>query len=289
MELSENTFFEIHEYLKGNGDPAARAEFERRMQADPDLAREVQSQKRIQSGLQANAYKKMFGDIHAQLEATGMLAYTGPSLPSKTIRNTSEDTDPRKTLWPYFAAAASVLLALGITWYFHWSPRSRPQIAVHHEIPAPADSASAAPLAKNNSTEKPIASKHVKSPKFSRNTSEKLFAGNFKVLENIETPFSREKYGLSPGAVAQWRSDTATLHQAVRLLGEGHSESAVEALKKVENSRFQNLKYHSGWYIALAFLRLDQREKCREQLSGITADHANPYRQKAGRLLEQLE
>lgn len=290
MDLSENTFFEIHEYLKGNGDAAARIAFERRMQQDPELAREVQSQKRILSGLKANAYKQIFEEIHDQLDSGGLL----PGLPHAAGRSGKDaaGSDSRRTWWPYMAAAASLLIALGITWYFHWTPRTRAHMAsgVHSVPPAPAAPEQGAPIAEDRGPEQPVQDKPVNKKKTRpASTSEQLFAMYYKTPIGLETPFSRDKYGLSPSAVAQWRADTATLHEGARLLGTGHTEPALLTLKKLEGSRFQSVKYHSGWYIALAFLRLDQMENCREQVTGIAADHANPYHEKAERLLEQLE
>nr|WP_295922183.1 hypothetical protein [uncultured Dyadobacter sp.] len=291
MELSEYTFFEIHEYLKGNGDPAARAGFEQRMQQDPELAREVRLQKRIQSGLRANEFKKMLGEIHEQLHSAGAL----PVYPENSDGTTSDQPlqiNSSKKLWPYMAAAASVVLAIGVAWLFYWSPRHRPQVAVQsdQQTPAATDSVSDVPSAAGPATKKQAA--HQPLPKAQTSSplsAETLFASYFSKPEALESPFSREKYGLSPAAVAQWRSDTAAMSRGILLLEENQAVAALEELGKLENSRYQNLKSGAAWYIALAFLRLDQREKCREQLNGIAADTTSAYREKAQRLSEQLD
>lgn len=290
MELSENTFFEIHEYLKGNGNPAARADFEQRLRQDPELAQEVRLQKRIQSGLRANELKKMFGQIHEQLLSEGLL----PANHEET-KHTATKPLPVSTsrkLWPYTAAAASVVLAIGITWFFYWSPRSRSHIATRsdRQVPMVADSMSVTPKATSPATDKQTAHQSLpKRQKVSPPSAETLFASYFSQPGALESPFSREKYGLSPAALTQWRTDTATVFRGVRLLEEGHAASALEELGKLENSRYQELKSNAAWYIALALLRLDQREKCRGQLNGIVTDNASPYRERARRLLEQLD
>lgn len=291
MALSENTFFEIHEYLKGNGDPAARAGFEQRMQQDPELAREVRVQQRIQSGLRANEFKKMFGQIHEQLQSAGAL----PVYQENNARKTADQpfqVKSSKKLWPFMTAAASVVLLIGIASLFYWSPPDRPQVAakVGQQPAAATDSVSGAPLAASPATKKQWA--HQPLPKVqapAKPSAETLFTSYFSQPETLESPFSKEKYGLSPAAVAQWRSDTATMFRGVRLLEEGRAASALEELAKLENSRYQNLKSGAAWYIALAFLRLDQREKCREQLDDISADTTSGYREKAQRLSEQLD
>ncbi len=67
------TLFEIHEYLKGNGDPAARADFERRLLAGPGAGTGNAPQKRISRDWEPVSLKKIFGQIHEQLLSEGLL------------------------------------------------------------------------------------------------------------------------------------------------------------------------------------------------------------------------
>jgi anti-sigma-K factor RskA len=134
MALSEEAFHEIHQYLSRRDTPEEHADFEKRMRADQALAGEVAAQRRILNGLKANEYKNLFKDIHAQLENDGALPTSaGEDDPEqgKTIPLNPESRISGR--WRYIAAAASILLAISLIWYFNSLPTSTP---VASDVPA---------------------------------------------------------------------------------------------------------------------------------------------------------
>lgn len=291
MELSEETFHEIHQYLSGGGTPEGRADFEKRMHADEALANEVATQRRIRNGLKANEYKNLFKDIHTQLQNEGVLpASTGQDDPEqgKTIPLHPEG---RPTLrWPYIAAAASILVALGLVWYFNSLPENAP---IASDVPAaekPADTVTQMqPEVKpGNAKTPPI---EQKKPKTVPATVDKtdFFADYFDEKVELESPFSKEKLGLSPSAFRQWRSDTAHVHQGIRFLAAHDSEMALQELRQVETSRFPQVKGIAGWYIALAYLQQNDLKNCVEELKKVVADPENPNSKQAATLLAKIQ
>jgi hypothetical protein len=282
MELSEEAFHEIHQYLSGEGTPEDRADFEARMQADEALALEVATQRRIRNGLKANEHKNLFRDIHAQLQSEGMLNGDSGNDEQKEEKIVPLALAGRFAVrWPYAAAAASILLAVGLIWYFNSQPESTPIASETPAVEKPSapDTAQAIqPTAKPDSAEAvPPAQK--KQPQASpANTPEKdLFAEYFDEKPVFESPFSKEKLGMSPSAFRQWQSDTAHVQQGIRYLSAHDAQLALQELKQVETSRFPQVKGLSEWYIALAYLQQNDLKNCVEQLKKIAAnpDHAN--------------
>lgn len=290
MELSEEAFHEIHQYLIGEGAPEARADFEKRMQADEALAHEVATQRRIRNGLKANEYKNLFRDIHAELQREGALAGNDDQEGSKVIPLIPESRFAMR--WPYVAATASILVAAGLLWYFNSQPESTPIASdtpvaekpatpdTLRQIPPPAE-----PDSLKTTTPKPKkpqpAPAHTAKPDF--------FAEYFNEKLTLESPFSKEKLGLSPSAFRQWRSDTAHVHQGLRHLSEHDAALALQELKQVETSRFPQVKGTAEWYIALAYLQQNDLKNCVEQLKKVAADAENPNSEQAAELLTKIQ
>lgn len=293
MELSEETFHEIHRYLGGEGTPEERTAFEQRMQADEALAMEVATQRRIRNGLRANEYKNLFKDIHAQLQDEGALPVIGGKNNDehgKIIPFIPENRSASR--WPYFAAAVSILVAAGLIWYFNSQPKESP---IASDVPVPAkptarDTASQVRPAVKPDTLKTTRPKQKK-PQTPRADLDKtdFFAAYFDEKVELESPFSKEKPGLSPSAFRQWQSDTAHVHQGVRYLAARDGEQALRELKQVETSRFPQVKSAADWYIALAYLQRNDLENCVEQLKKVAANPDNTNSKRAAELLAKIQ
>lgn len=294
MELPEETFHDIHQYLSGEGTPEARTDFEKRMRADEALAREVEAQRRIRNGLKANEYKSLFKDIHAQLQNEGMLP-AGDNTPEqgRTIPLNREDRPAVR--WPYIAAAASVLVAIGLLWYFN-SQREGTRVA--SDIPAAEKSAKtdtinvkqALPAEKPDTVKAPPPQEQKKPQTPPANVDRTdFFAYYFDEKVELDSPFSKEKLGLSPSAFRQWQSDTAHVRQGVRFLAARASETALQELKQAETSRFPQVKSAAGWYIALAYLQRKDLENCKEQLKKVATDPENQNSKQAAELLTKIQ
>jgi hypothetical protein len=293
MELPEETFDDIHQYLSGGGTPEARTDFEKRMRADDALAREVAAQRRIRNGLKANEYKSLFKDIHAQLQNDGMLPAGDTPEQGRTIPLNREDRPAVR--WPYIAAAASVLVAIGLVWYFN---SQRQGIPVASDIPTaekPAETDTinvkqTSPAAKPDTVKAPPPEEQKKPQTPPANVDRTdFFAGYFNENVELDSPFSKEKLGLSPSAFKQWQSDTAHVRQGVRSLAARASETALQELKQVETSRFPQVKNAARWYIALAYLQQNDLQNCVEQLKKVAADPENQNNKMAAELLAKIQ
>lgn len=292
MELSEEAFHEIHRYLSGEGSPETRADFEKRMLADEALAHEVATQRRIRNGLKANEYKNLFRDIHAELEREGALAGNAgnddqggsivPLLPKKRFA----------MRWPYVAAAASIIAAIGLVWYFNSKPESTPIAADTPTVEKPAAPDTVLPVqpdAKPDTVKTPAPKQKQPQAPAIKTPQTDFFAEYFNAKPELESPFSKEKLGLSPSAFRQWRSDTAHIQQGVRYLGKRDAELALQELKQVETSRFPQVKGTVEWYIALAYLQQNDLKNCVEQLKKVAADAENPNSKRAAELLAKIQ
>jgi len=290
MELSEEAFQEIHRYLSGESTPEERADFEKRMQADAALAQEVATQRRIRNGLKANEYKNLFRDIHAELQREGALADRAEREKGKIVPLLPESRFAMR--WPYVAAVASILVAAGLLWYFNSQPESTP-IASDTPVvekPTTPDTLRSAPSTAKPESVKTTAPKPIKPQAAPANTAKPdFFAEYFYEKPALESPFSKEKLGLSPSAFRQWQSDTAHVHQGIRYLGVHDAALALQELKQVETSRFPQIKGTAEWYIALAYLQQNDLKNCVEQLKKVAADAENPNSKQAAELLAKMQ
>lgn len=293
MELSEETFNEIHQYLSGEGTPEERADFEKRMQADEALAHEVATQRRIRLGLIANEYKKLFRDIQAELQREGALGGNAEQADQEETDIVPLLPEGRSAIrWPYAAAAASIFLAAGLLWYFNSQPESTP---IASDTPVAVKPAVPDTLLPAQPTTRPDSVKVIKpKPKKPQappaNTHESdFFAEYFSEIPILESPFSKEKLGLSPSAFRQWRSDTAHVHQGIRYLAAHDAVSALQELIQLENSPFPQVKGTAEWYIAMAYLQQNDLQNCVEQLKKVAADAGNPNNKRAAALLTKIQ
>lgn len=290
MELSEQTFHEIHQYLSGQGTPEERAAFENRMNADQELAQEFASQRRIRNGLKANEYKKLFADIHAELQREDALPDTPQADDKLILPLAPESRSNAGARWPYLAAAASVLIAAGLAWYFISMPKNTQVASDTPDVPVVQDTIQQVEQKKTPDTTKTQAPlQHPVKPAPASVNTGAFFAAYFDPKAVIESPFANDKLGVSPSSIAQWRSDTAHVQQGIRYLAKSEAALALQEFDQVETSRFRQLKGVTSWYKALAYLQRNDLKKCKEQLQIVMDDPENVYQEKAGDLMAKIQ
>ncbi|MDF7821824.1 hypothetical protein P1X15_29675 [Runella sp. MFBS21] len=291
MELNEKTFEQIHAYLRGEGTEEERMEFEQRIIQDPQLAEEVTAQQRIKSGLKANKHKQRFAEIHAQLESEGALpTWEVVASPTEVPEVPVKPLSQPRPLWRYWAAAASVIIVAGVGWYIYTLQDTTPHLASHPDTTAPSDTTTI-PRA-NQETPEPASPKPSSTPATPKTITpdyKALFAQNFSRTPSIGSPFSTEKLGVNPTMVARWQADTAALHEGIRLLDAGRGRSALVEFQKVEKSRFEELRQHGEWYVALALLWQSEYGQTRERLRTISTSEQHFYQTKAKNLLAKID
>ena len=271
MILNEDIFNQIHQYLNDDLKVDERQKFEIQMNQNPALAQEVVTQRRIKSGLKVNDYKQQFSNIHAQLKKDNEL----PVFEGKpVIKLSSSKLDLR-----YFAYAASLILMIGVGLFFYLKPA----------ITEPLANTNVKPLikaVKPNKVEIAKADKPIIKPKTI--DYNKIFANNFVKSPVIDNPFSTEKLGVSPSKIATWEADTMNLRKGIEYLEAKKPQYAIDEFQKLSTSKFENIKSHGDWYLALAYLQEKDIIKTKKQLTTIIKEEKHTYYKKAKSLLKSL-
>lgn len=279
MELSEDIFNQIHQYLNHTLEDDDRQKFETQMNTNPALAQEVATQRRIKSGLKINKYKQQLIDIHAQLKNENTL----PVFEEETILE--KKVIPFK--WNYVAYAASVTLIIGVCLFFYQEQRITTQ-----------SGQSLASVKKPSTPQQTIKTDKAIDPKVTKDEQainqtspinyEHLYTNNFTANPSIESPFSSEKYGISPSKITSWEADTLSLRAAINYLKTGKDQDAQTELEKLRNSKFEQIRVHSEWYLALAYLHQKDGTRTKEILKKISDDKKHLYAKKAEQILKVI-
>ncbi len=278
MELSEDIFNQIHQYLNNTLAEDEHKKFKNQMNTNPALAEEVATQRRIKAGLKINNYKQQFKNIHTQLKNENAL----PIFEEKPLFKKEASTFK----WHYFAYAASITLIIGVGFFFYQkqaSTESEEQVATTKDN----TTKQAVKTDKGNNIE--LA--EIEKP-FKKNTPinyNKIYTDNFTDSPVIDSPFSSEKYGISPSKIASWEADTLSLRGAINYLKTGKNQDAQAELQKLRNSKFDNIRFHSDWYLALVYLHQKDGIRATEILKKIRDDKQHLYAKKAEQILKVLD
>jgi hypothetical protein len=273
MELNEDIFNQIHQYLNEDLAEDERQKFEIQMNQNPVLAQEVATQRRIKSGLKVNNYKQQFSNIHSQLKQ-------GNALPVFEEQSVIKVNSSKSNL-RYFAYAASIILMLGVGLFFYLKPVTTEPLAKIK---------TSKPLIKTQQPDE-VEIADVKKPinKPESVDYDKILADNFVPKPVIENPFSSEKLGVSPSKIATWEADTLNLRKGIHYLETKKTQNAIEAFQKLKLSKFENIKFHAEWYLALTYLQEKDIIKAQKQLKIIAASESHIYSKKSKALLKSLK
>lgn len=272
MELNEDIFNQIHQYLKEDLEEEERQKFEIQMNQNPALAQEVDTQRKIKSGLKVNDYRQQFSDIHAQLNRENVLPVFKEK-PAITLNST-------KLNLRYFAYAASLILMIGVGLFFYLKPTATEELANTNLKPS-------IKFTKPNKVE--IAKADIPINKIESVDLSAIFANNFVINPVIENPLSSEKLGVSPSKIATWEADTLNLRKGIQYLEVKKTQNAIVEFQKVSTSKFENIKFHADWYLALAYLQEKDIVKTKKQLKTIIENEKHIYYKKSKALMKSLK
>lgn len=274
MELNEDIFNQIHQYLNNDLKVEERQKFEIQMNQNPALSQEVATQRRIKSGLKVNDYKQQFSNIHARLKKENALPFFE--------ENSVIKLESRKSNMQYFAYAASIILILSVSLFFYLKPD--PIELVNTKVKTKESSIK---------TIKPdkIEVANVKKPINKPVTIDfnKIYTNNFVKKPAIESPFSNEKFGVSPSKIVAWESDTLNLREGLEYLDVKKTQNAITQFQKLTFSKFENIKFHADWYLALAYIQEKDITKAKKQLTTIAESNEHNYSKRAKELIKLLK
>ena len=274
MELDENIFNQIHQYLDNNLEDEKRQKFEIEMNQNSELAQEVATQRKIKSGLKINNYKQQFADIHTKLKQENAL----PILDEKPVVKLSTT----KFNLSYFAYAASIILMIGVGLFFYLKPASTESLA-KIETRKNKDSLQ---TKKSEDTELANGKKTLK--KSNSIDYNKIYSKNFSNNPVIENPFLSNKYGVSPSKITSWETDTLNLKKGIQHLESGKTTEAISEFQRLSNSKFENIRFHADWYLVMAYLREKDILKAKKQLVSISSNEKHIYLEDSKRIIESF-
>ena len=255
MELSDELLEQIGNYLSGQMTPAAKTQFEARMQQNARLKEEVAIQTEIKQGLSFLRQKERFKTMHADLETRGLLKSTGElrAEPS-SVETKVVPLSTRRTLfgptWTYFAAAASVLLLLGLGWGLY----------------------------QNNADE---------SSELARNQQRfnAFFSTSLKPAPLA--PVNPDRLGSSQNNNRP-NPDSLRLQEAIAALQGQDPQASLNKLQALTRNAPGHWTASAQWYLSLAYLQTNQRERSVLLLNQIAELPGHPYRQEARKLIGEL-
>jgi hypothetical protein len=264
MELSDELLEQIGAYLSGKLSAEEKDRFHDRLAIDPLLQQEVAIQQELKQGLSFLAQKDRFKQLHADLDKRGLLSeiQSGTSEPNRTdspIPDTkatpfSKNLEtPRQSFrygWASWAMAASIVLVLGIGWVLY-----RNQTQKQDE------------LAQN----------------------ERIFNNFFSAEIKSEPHLSDDpdRVASSPDN-GQTGADSVRLHALVERLQRVEPQPVIGELTALSASSPGHWSASAQWYLALAYLKNNQRTEAEIRLQKISQLNGHPYQQEARRLLNQL-
>ncbi len=278
-ELDESAFEQIHAYLRGEGSPQERAQFEARLRDDVALAEELTNQQRIKTGLRVLMNKKRFEAIHAELKTLGNLEYEAPQTVILPLK-------PKKSSWKPWVAAASILFVAGAALFVFVKPTESPSSAPLAPKTEEKRETVAAPVL---SEERNVAADIKKKPKANKSPLKTLFEQNFDANPRPSSPFSQEKMGMNPGLLQLWETETTAFFKGVDLLEKGEANQALALFEKTTESRFDELRPYGEWYVILALIRLEETNLAMEKLRKVSQTDGHLYQLRARNLLKQVQ
>lgn len=263
MNLSEEQYEIIEAYLTNELSATDRASFEKDMQADAELRAEVDRQRNIRLGLRALGIERALQRAKAQYEVTSVPAGVteGKKLLVRPLLN-----------WRYWAAAASVVIVLGVGYYAYQQTGNRQADIAYSET-------------------------------FSSDPSNDLLKDfpSGKVSPSVKTEFLEAitnykagKYDRVIEQLAALPVDKQTIYYKDYFLGLSYLANkqptkAIPLLIKAQAAPSRQLRQKSEWFLALAYVKNEQKEKALPMLKRISTDKAHPFNSLAQRVLQKID
>jgi hypothetical protein len=263
MNLSEEQYEVIEAYLTNELSAADRALFEADMQADAELQTEVDRQRTLRLGLRALGIEQAMERAKAQYQAT---TSAPEALPGKQpiVRPLGS--------WRYWAAAASVVVVLGVGYYAYQQTTDQQTDIAYAETVSP------------NETDQLL--KDFPSEQVSPQTRTQWL--------DAFTDYKAGKYDKVIEQLRTLPADKQTIHYKKYFLGLSYLANkqpaeAIPLLSKAQAAPSLKLRQKANWFLALAYVKNGQKENALPMLKQISTDKAHPFHALAKRVVEKID
>lgn len=262
MKLTEEQFELIEAYLKNELSALDRASFEQDLAADAELRAEVNHQRDFRLGLRALGIQRALEQASSQYNASA----------GTTTRVLESTTVVRPlSMWRYWAAAASVAVMLGVGYYAYQQTAGR-QADIAYAESAPSDT--------DGEWLRSFPSRTV-----STQTRTQLLGA-----------FRNYKAGKYDDVIQQLKTlpaDKKTVYYKNYLLGLSHLANkqptvAIPLLRQAQTAPVLQIRQKAEWFLALAYVKNDQKERALPILKRISTDKAHPFHTLAQRVLRKI-
>ncbi|GAB4033431.1 tetratricopeptide repeat protein [Spirosoma jeollabukense] len=262
MRLTEEQYELIEAYLKNELSPTDRTSFEVDIRADEALQMEVDRQRDIRMGLQALGIQRALQRAKTQYEA---------SLPTATSATPKLTVVRSVSSWRYWAAAASVVVVLGIGYYAYQQTESRQTDLAYTET---------AISGTNDELIKSFPSEHI-APE-----TRTQFLAAFKNYE-------AGKYDQVIEQLKTLPDDKQTIHYKDYFLGLSYlankqPNQAIPLLIEAQETPLPELRQKVEWFLALAYVKNNQKRLAFPILKRISTEKANPFKALAQKVLNRI-
>lgn len=263
MRLTEEQYELIEAYLNNELSAPDRASFERDVQADAELQAEIDRQRDLRLGLRAMGIARALEQTRTNYKTSAATA---------TSANKELTVVRQLPVWRYWAAAASVVIVLGVGYYAYQQTASRQVDIAYAETVTPDT---------NDELLKSFPSENV-APQ-TRTTFFDAFrdykAGKYEqVIEQLHT----------------LPADKQTIYYKNYFLGLSYlankqPTNAIPLLNKAQTSPDLKIRQKAEWFLALAYIKNNQNERALPILKQISIDKAHPFQSLAKRVLRKVQ
>ncbi len=304
MEPDDVLFDRIHRYLGRQMTEAEQQAFEASLLTNDLLSQELALQRQIKAGFQVLGYRQTLDTIRAELSQAGLLwqptSTQQPPQPVSESLVSGADVADRRIGWVPYTVAASVLLALGISWFLYTSDQGLPSIAQKPAPPInkpPAVNTSPPPV-NPQPTESPPRPQSIPAPvpgaeRVATSRYDKLVDRYFNPTIRLSSPppIDDERLGTTrtdDAKALQLAHDTIAIRTGMQLLRKGNAQAAIAMLTPTTRVTLPDWQANARWFLALAYLRNHQPELAHRELQLLTGDKPNLYTSNARHLTKAL-
>ena len=267
-------------------------------------------QQQIKESFQLLADRQKLSAIHDELMQAGLLWQPEPQVqpqpkPIPELVPQREKVTPsggtRSVGWAYYAMAACLVLAMSLGWYFLRAKKEtdtddkmvKDQKSSQHTQPTDTTKANTKPKTSPQSLPAPSPTVETSQPQLA-NQNEKLFDTYFTPSIRRQLPNSANDERLTaprPRSESFQRiaQDTTDILSGIRLLRRGNARQAISTLEPTTSCVLPEWQANARWFLALAYLKNNQKDKAREQLQALLNGQSDLYQQEAQALTNALK